>query len=412
MKIETKSSYESAKHLSEALIHNNHDGGIVVGIFGAKGSGKTTLLIQITQKLSYINPITKKIAKEIVLWRGRDIDYWNWLDTNKVLLHFHDLDEPTFTNDLMIEIHKLPQILRYNSNADLMKHIDPTRLNVIYEPQHYALSAELKNIITKRGFLKEGVFERIGIDPVIFWFDFCNYLLLNKSFEFISIIFDEADDIFPEQPGGIRWHLQLWFKDVLRDFRKRNISLFFTAHSHQDIDFRIKSKIMTRIWMRGALPTAGSLVRRQAPLWLKPGQAFIERDGFGKFVFDKIDPKPRVMIKFRKIDPVEIGTAPVLEDVLDPHDIARDIKQIIASEHQTNFEDTDNITYVISKASHEIKPKNVIRPIEPEPEDIDPDYIAPISELSEHSNIPEELPFDLEEDNIDNLMDKYVESAK
>lgn len=111
----------------------------------------------------------------------------------------------------------------------------------------------------------------------------------------MSIIFDEADELFPQSPGGVRWHLNLWAKDVIKDLRRRRMSLFMACHGYQDIDGRFKPKIQYKIWMRGSVTMPESLVRRQAPLLLEPGVYYIERTGWGKASFSKIPEKSIIL---------------------------------------------------------------------------------------------------------------------
>ena len=180
----------------------------------------------------------------------------------------------------------------YTSLRHLNSRLRAGKINVVYEPTSYQLPERIKKLVQKRG----GDDVKIDqVDPVIFWFEFMDWMVHNKNPKFMTIIFDEADELLPQSPGGVRWHLNLWAKDVIKDLRRRRISLFMACHGYQDLDGRLKPKIQYKVWMKGSVTMPESLVNRLAPLLLEPGVYFIERSGWGKAHFPKIPEKSIIL---------------------------------------------------------------------------------------------------------------------
>ena len=295
-----KRSYLQGVRLTEEIsYHRPNSGGVTVGIYGSKGSGKTTYLLTLAQTICCENPFTKSEEKETILWRGRSNDYWNWIPKENVQLFIHkaDFERAIFKDDNLkiMERKDLPPMEAYISIRQLYSRLRAGKINVIYEPTTYTVSERIKKMVQKRGITGDELFKSNEVDPVIFWFELMDWLVHNKNPKFVSIIFDEADELFPSAPAGARWHLNLWAKDVIKDLRRRRISLFMACHGYQDLDGRIKPKIQYKVWMKGSVTMPESLVKRQAPMMLEPGTYYIERDGWGMHSFDKIEEKTIVL---------------------------------------------------------------------------------------------------------------------
>jgi hypothetical protein len=298
-----KLSYvEGARLTQEMLCHNNESGGITAGLYGSKGSGKTTLLLTIAQTVTCINPLTGEREFETVLWRGGTEDYWNWLPKENVFVFIHrdDFERFKVLEDLTLqEIPRkdLPTLIEYSSIKDLYSKLKRQQINVIYEPTTYKLTNRIKTMIQKRGVTGDELFKNKSVDPIIFWFELVDWLIKNKAIEFLTIIIDETDQLLPQSPSGARWHLNLWFRDVMRAFRKRNMSLFLACHGFTDIDGRIHAKIMIRVYMKGTCTPNTSLIYKTAPVTLPQGTYYIERDAWGIAKFRKITEQSRVIVK-------------------------------------------------------------------------------------------------------------------
>jgi hypothetical protein len=298
---------EGRRLTTEMTVHNNDFGGVTVVVYGSKGSGKTTLFLTLCQTVQCYNAVTNNLELETSIWRGGDEDYWTWLpyERTRVFIHRDNIDTVSFKCDenlMEYDRSQLPPIIVYKNNKDLYSKLLRGGINVIYEPTTYTLTDRLKKMIQKRGVAGDDLFKKKEVDSIIWWFEFVDWLRINKSLEHISVFIDEADQLLPVSPSGARWHLNLWFKDIMRALRKRNISLFLACHGYTDIDGRIRPKVMYRIYMKGACSPSESLIWKTAPITLPQGKYYIERDAWGWARFNKIDEQPRVLVVLKEDD--------------------------------------------------------------------------------------------------------------
>lgn len=216
----------------------------------------------------------------------------------QVFVHKRDYKNVVFKNDVLEVLDKkdLPPIEPYTSIRKLYGRLREGKVNVIYEPTTYTITERIKNMIQRRGVSSEELFKTNQVDPVIFWFEMMGWLVANKNPKFLSIVYDEADELFPNSPSGGRWHLNLWAKDIMRDLRRRGISIYMASHGYQDIDARIMPKIQYKIYMKGSTTPTFSIVNHKAPIMLDPGTYYIERDGWGMHGFNKIKEQSIILV--------------------------------------------------------------------------------------------------------------------
>jgi hypothetical protein len=298
---------EGRRLTTELTVHNNDFGGVTAVVYGSKGSGKTTLFLTLCQTVQCYNAVTGNLELETSIWRGGDEDYWTWLpyERTRVFIHRDNIDTVSFKCDenlMEYDRSQLPEIIVYKNNKDLYSKLLRGGINIVYEPTTYTLTDRLKKMIQKRGVAGDDLFKKKEVDSIIWWFEFVDWLRINKSLEHISVFVDEADQLLPVSPSGARWHLNLWFKDIMRALRKRNISLYLACHGYTDIDGRIRPKVMYRIYMKGACAPSESLIWKTAPITLPQGKYYIERDAWGWARFNKIDEQPRVLVVLKQDD--------------------------------------------------------------------------------------------------------------
>ena len=298
--------------LNEIRIHNTNPGGTMAGIIGSKGSGKTHFLVRLAHQVLYLHPATDTPTRETVIWRGRTLDYWSWMYLpdfeweepadafrRQVYIHYHVDDTPTFIDELGTPIQFPPDALRtYNRPIDLRENLVVGEINIIYEPTRYDMSRAMHDLLLARSCSRKGAMDGIEYDPALWWVEFLFFLLQFKKAGFVTVFIDEADEVFPANPSGIRWHLQGLFCDAAKDFRKANISFVFSIHDYADLDYRLRSKTQYYGYMRGARPKTGSMVKRTTSLLLPVGDIIIERDGYGTTNLGKLTERPRVRTLF------------------------------------------------------------------------------------------------------------------
>jgi len=303
-----KKSYQHGRRLTDEVVrHRFGSGGTTLLLTGSKGSGKTTLLLTLAQCVQSPDPEHRDvILPETVVWRGRDADYWNWFPPERVciLINKDDYDNVIFKDDLLREIprSKLPPIYKYSDVHSLYRQLRIGKINVVYEPSNYEMKKEIVNIIRKRGLEGDNLFPTAVVDPCIMWFEFWHYLVHQKNANFMTIIIDEADELIPGGgAAGMRWHLNLFAKDVMKDLRRRQISLFLACHAYSDLDGRVLSKLQYKIYLRGSVTMSTSLIKRHAPIQLEMGTYYIERDAWGMAEFGKL-PEKSIVLTYIKGD--------------------------------------------------------------------------------------------------------------
>lgn len=271
------------KLMKDLIFHDPNVGGTLAMATGEQGSGKTSLLLYLAE--------AEMANGEIVIWRGREVAQWyrlkNW--KHRVKLFIYEEDQPKFyrvEDETAKEIH-IPYET-YKEPRDILLKLEKGKLNVIYEPMFYTVSDEVKDAVyystgykLKRNFPK----------GAYFWFDLFYALTTRLDRRFITLIIDEADDVFPQNPSGDLWKLQEWFKDLLKDARKSLISVFAAVHNLNDIDYRILGKFQAYIYLKGSKPFKGSMVNPKFILKLQKGYGVIEWGGFGLFKFPAYPPR-------------------------------------------------------------------------------------------------------------------------
>ena len=233
---------DEGKRLFRSIVKHKDDGNTVFA-FGLLGSGKTTLIRQLMFAITHYNPKTKKYEKETAIWRGREHDDWISFPENSTVLFIHENDmneeygrKTIFLRDDTneeISIDELPPIKLYHDSEDLYSKIVPKKINIVYEPEDYFVSEKIATIIKKKGMGNINNFKKFTespIDPPLFWIEFFAFLVENKGNEFVSVFFDEIDDLIEAQPAGVRWYLQGLLRNLAKNFRRRRISLYATAH--------------------------------------------------------------------------------------------------------------------------------------------------------------------------------------
>jgi hypothetical protein len=124
--------------------------------------------------------------------------------------------------------------------------------------------------------------------------------------EWTWIFIDEMSEIAPSFQGGKAWKDIGEFSITLKESRKAMQCLFFNTQSPIDIDHRVRTKIMTRIFLPGARTEAGCRVHQDAIDNLHinrvmGNEAYIDSNGrFGMVTFkDIFKPIPSIQIEAR-----------------------------------------------------------------------------------------------------------------
>jgi energy-coupling factor transporter ATP-binding protein EcfA2 len=272
-----------SEQLWESLTKNNDArGGRLCLITGEQGCGKTTLLRRLAE--IFLEHDT------IVIWRGRPVEQIYWIPNWKERCVFWHWERDSFKaydvrGSVNIPIDDI-EVRSYASPRDLMKKLTRGKINVVYEPTEFYFSDEVNmfDVVRKSTGLK--IAEKVKREPhesEFIWFEIMYLLISRLDTYWYAVLIDEADDIFPENPQSIRWKLQEWAKNSMRDLRKTRTSLVMCTHALGDMDHRIRSKIQFFIYMKNArIPETSTVKRKTLANALEVGEFIIENGYFGK----------------------------------------------------------------------------------------------------------------------------------
>jgi len=296
------STREGERLFQDILYQTTDLGALSISIWGSLGSGKSTLLRTLAESIRCNDPVSGEDQLMTVLWRCHDIDIWNSFNKDAAYLFIYEDDYKyvKFRTDKIRALTKkdLPKIITYTTNQDLYSKLVKGGINCIFEPQRYELSRFMKRVIAKRGadskLLKDGV----KVESSVWWIEFAVWLLRNKGMDFFAIILDEFDEMLSSGVGGIPWHCAHIWRDFLRVSRKQNVCTIMCAHQIKDVNPVILSKVLVNIYLKGAHTAPKSLIDTTAPITIRRGLGFIERDAWGLFKFDKLDMADKVITLF------------------------------------------------------------------------------------------------------------------
>lgn len=124
------------------------------------------------------------------------------------------------------------------------------------------------------------------------WMNFMKYLSGIGSW--VNIFIDEIGDISPSQTGGTLWKEIEEFAKTMKNVRRCMMNVHVNTQSVVDVDYRIRSKVMMKIYLPGARKDKNSRITQRAIDNLtrdsiNGNEAFIEYSGtFGKVRFSDI----------------------------------------------------------------------------------------------------------------------------
>jgi len=234
----TKSEINARRIMKRIHIHDLDNGGVFSLITGAQGSGKTSVMLSFmdytikhhdTEKIFFSNPYNAPFQFVKI---GKDrFDIMVKKDSN---VTFHD------RNQRLKLIH--PRVTYFKDFDDLYDKAKPGVCNAVFFGDIY-----------KR---KDEVYNRFS------WMDFIHYL--RSVGEWCHVYIDELSEIAPQFMAGDIFHKIGRFGLDLKEIRKSLINCHTNTQAVSDIDPRVRSKVMIRIYLPGARKGEESRITQKA----------------------------------------------------------------------------------------------------------------------------------------------------
>jgi hypothetical protein len=250
---------EGYKILKRIHTRDKDHGGVLSETTGAMGGTKTSVLLSFTKHTQINHP------EEKIFWSENydaPLQIFKLGDPSKYQFFVKEGSNVVFRNrDKKLKVEKLGE--RYFKDYDdLWEMTEPGIANVVFFKDRYE------------------------------WMDFLKYL--SGIGNWVNIFIDEMGDISPSQTGGELWKKIEEFAKTMKGVRRCMMNVHCNTQSVVDVDYRIRSKIMMKIYLPGARSDKTSRVTQKAidNLTRDPingNEAFIEYSGtFGKVRFGDI----------------------------------------------------------------------------------------------------------------------------
>lgn len=256
--------------MDEVVLGRDPDlGACTSTIVGRLGVGKTSLLSDIAIQLQKLKEKDESRPQdEKIFWRGQEscqfLKFHGEVDYKVLVPEIMNL-EFISEDGLHIKQHK------FATFPELYEKAESDKINVIY-----------------------CTFDEIA--------DFMEWLQKTR-FSWNSIFVDEVEDLAPQGVGGQQFKENRRVSNLLKESRKYRLSFYSTTQAIQDIDWRVRKKLMICIYLQGSTPRGGS------PLWTKSiqalnvGEAWVcDRGGY-----EKINFPPHVTKSDVKARPIRTG---------------------------------------------------------------------------------------------------------
>ena len=269
----TKSQINAERILKRIHIHDLDSGGVFVEVTGSQGAGKTSVM------LSFMDYTIRHYPNEKIFFSN----------CYNSPLQF-----------VKIGSNKFNIMVKQGSNVTF--HDRTARLKQIFPNVTY-----FKDFDTLYNKAVPGKCNAIFFGDRMTWIDFIHYL--RSVGEWTHIYLDEISEIAPAFTSGRTWKKIKDFSLDLKEARKCNLNIICNTQSVSDLDHRVRSKIMIKVFLPGSRSGQDSRITQPAIDNLDEdpvngNEAFLEYSGkFGKTVFKDIyKPIPKMIWEARVND--------------------------------------------------------------------------------------------------------------
>ena len=219
------------------------EGAMTVEVMGPPGSGKTSFCLDM-----YHNIVSRKNPYEICFMRdyiGGAVQFnrvpnWQIFAEDGMDLRFRDI----LTNDFF----DLP-VIYFDSFDDIYYNAKPGYLNAVYFK-----------------------------DETIGWLDFSKYIRRNMHMSgnkylmdsdysgpvWRSLFWTEYQDLWGANEPNPQWSYNKEMSLEIKNFRRNYVSCFADTHKRDDVDHRVRGKMMMKGYLRGATVDSHSPITQRA----------------------------------------------------------------------------------------------------------------------------------------------------
>lgn len=224
----SKSEKNAKRILRRCHIHDFDSGGVFTLITGMQGAGKTSVL------LSFAEYTLNHYPDEKVFFSNT---YYSPLQSIKIGQHHHHImvkkgSRVTFHDRRNHLQQVFPRVTEFSDLDDLWKKALPGRCNVVFFGNRYQ------------------------------WMEFLHYL--RSVGEWVHVYIDELSEISPAFTKGKTWKTIHRFSKDIKEVRKCMMNVHCNTQSVADIDHRVRSKVMIRIYLPGAKKEQVSRITQRA----------------------------------------------------------------------------------------------------------------------------------------------------
>lgn len=244
------------------LLVRDDKGGKIALLTGIPGSGKTTLMIHLAKRILFYHP------RELVYYRFNDGCQWVFAEPSECVFLLQGLPDKKY-----VFVNKKKE-----------KPFNPEDLGIkvryCYEPRDMLLKAEHGKINFFFHYDKQ------------FFVDFCDVLIKKWDDRWVSIFYDEAQQLMPFNMSGEEYDLIVrdFIEGKIASFRSNKISFIAACHDYAlNLHWSYRSKVQYYVLLTGATPPRH--VRLKYKAFERDGIAWItDSCSFGYYRFPKYTP--------------------------------------------------------------------------------------------------------------------------
>jgi len=244
--------------IQRMLLEDDEMGGVYTEATGSQGSAKTSVNLAFARDIMTVHPEDKifwsstyNAPLQFLKLEDKDWHFMKWTDAD---VDFRDRER----NGALL---RLP-VTMFSDFNELWDRAEPGKVNAVF----------------------------FGDREI--WRDFVGYL--RSKYEWSHVFFDEFGEVAPSEQQGDVWRAIRKFSEDIKEVRKCNKNIFTNTQSTTDIDYRIRRKLMIRIFLPGAKADSKTRIYQKAIDNLKKdrirgNQAYVDYDGaFGVVRFRDI----------------------------------------------------------------------------------------------------------------------------